>query len=120
MQRLRMARYYPRRFRGRDIFVQLPCAAHPLSNDYQSFDRIRWNYTTSPRSIQAAVQLYARQAKSVTVRSLSERLLERGDHAGDTRLHLANRRGGNAHRTCDRRAVVARLHESTVYLPRLL
>ena len=51
---LRMARYSPRRFRNRDIFVQLSCAAHPLSNDYQSFDRIRWYSTTFPWDIQAA------------------------------------------------------------------
>ena len=50
----------------------------------------------------------------------ADRLLERGDHACDARLHLTDRRGGNAHRARDLRAAVARIHEPAVYLPRLL
>ena len=39
----------------------------PFSNDYQSFDRRQWHFTTFHLDIQAALYEYAKTAKSVTV-----------------------------------------------------
>ena len=36
--------------------MMVSCAAHPLSNDYQSSDRVRLYYTASLLGIQAAIR----------------------------------------------------------------
>ena len=41
--------YNPPRYSAAEtLWYSCPVLCIPLSNDYQSFDRIRWNYTTFP------------------------------------------------------------------------